>query len=353
MAQFHNLTIKDITKNTANAVVISFLVPENLKSTFAFKAGQYITLKATIDGNDVRRDYSLCVSPKSNELKVVVKMVSEGVFSVFANTSLRVGDVLEVSKPNGRFVFLPNPSTQKTIVAFAAGSGITPIMSIAKTVLQEETHSKFVLVYGNKTPEDTIFYSQLLALQAEYGSRFDLQFMFSQNTIEGALFGRIDSATVNQFITNKYNNTPIDAFYICGPEAMIQTVRNTLADNTISDEVIFYELFKSSVSNHTKSDTPMVAKGKTQITIIVDDTENSFTMSQKDSVLDVALSQNIDVPYSCQGGVCSSCIARIKEGSATMRQNNILTDAELAEGLVLTCQAEPTTATLIIDYDDV
>lgn len=351
MSQFHKLTIKDIIKETANAVTLSFSIPENLKDTFTFKAGQYITLKATVNGEELRRDYSLCVSPNSGELKVAVKSVDGGTFSVYANQSLKAGDTLEISQPNGRFIFTPN-TTSKTIAAFAAGSGITPIMSIAKTLLEEEPNSKLVLVYGNKTPEDSIFYSELLALQLKYNDRFDIHFIFSQTDVENSLFGRIETSTVNYIVKNKYKDVTIDAFYLCGPEMMIKTIQNTLNDNGIKDDAIFYELFTTAVSNDS-SNTVSVAEGETQITITVDDEETSFTMSQKDSILEAALAKKIDAPYSCQGGVCSSCLARITEGSATMRQNNILTDAELAEGLVLTCQAHPTTPTIVVDYDDV
>jgi len=351
MAQFHKLVIKEILKVTSNAVTISFSIPENLKDVFTFKAGQYITLKAIVNGEELRRDYSLCVSPNSGELKVAVKKVDGGAFSVYANTNLKSEDTLEVSEPNGRFVFSPNTSS-KTVVAFTAGSGITPVMSIAKTLLEEEQNSKFVLVYGNKTPEDTIFHTELLALRSKYENRLDIHFIFSQTDVENSLFGRIDTSTVNYIVKNKYKDTTVDAFYLCGPEAMIKTVQTTLNDNGVKEESIFYELFTVPISDDN-SNTVSVAEGETQIKILVDDEETSFAMSQKDSILDAALAKKIDAPYSCQGGVCSSCLARITEGEATMRQNNILTDAELAEGLVLTCQAHPTTSTIVVDYDDV
>ncbi|RLD28169.1 MAG: flavodoxin reductase [Bacteroidetes bacterium] len=351
MSQFHKLTIKKINRETDKCVTISFNIPSALKKDFGFKAGQYITLKTEINGKEIRRDYSLCSSPKSGELKVAVKEVENGVFSKFANNTLKVGDDLEVATPNGRFVFEPNSSKSRTIVAFAAGSGITPIMSIAKTVLEEEPQSSFILVYGNKAPKDTIFYNEILTLQNKYPNRFNVQFVFSQSDEDNALFGRIEKSTVNYIIKNKYKNIVIDTFYLCGPEVMINNVSDVLIENGIDKNNIHFELF--TVSSSPESINEILTDGNTKITVIVDDDETTFTMSQKKTILEAALDNNIDAPYSCQGGICSTCVARLVEGEATMRQNNILTDDELAEGLILTCQAQPTTPVVIVDYDDV
>jgi len=274
MAKYNSLKINTINRETDKCVTLSFDIPDDLKKEYIFKAGQYITLKTTINGEEIRRDYSLCASPKSGTLKVAVKEVENGTFSKYANKDLKIGDGIEVSSPNGRFIFEPDTNKSRTVVAFAAGSGITPILSILKTVLEEEHSSKFVLV------------------------------LYSQAQEENALFGRIEKSTVNLIVKNRYKDTVIDSFYICGPEVMINTVKTVLVENNISEDNIHFELFT-------------------------------------------------DAPYSCQGGVCSSCIARISEGTATMRQNNILTDSEVAEGLVLTCQAHPTSSTLKVDYDDV
>ena len=351
MSQFHKLTIKDIHKETDKAVTISFNVPQDLKEIFVFKAGQYITLKTSVNGNEVRRDYSLCSSPKSGELKVAVKEVKDGTFSAYANRKLQIGDVLDVAPPKGHFVFEPNDSKTKNIAAFAAGSGITPVLSIIKCALEEEIYSKVILVYGNKTTKDTMFLNQLLELQHQYSERFSVQFVFSQAKEESAVFGRIEKNTVNLIVKNKYKHIVIDAFYLCGPEAMIHTVKDVLTEHNIDEKIIFYELFKAAKPTEIKQET--AETGKTKITIIVDDDEITFEMSQKNTILEAALDEDIDAPYSCQGGICSSCIARLTEGEATMRQNNILTDSELAEGLILTCQAQPTTPTIVVDYDDV
>ena len=351
MTQFHKLAIKEINKVTEQSVTISFDVPDTLKDTFTFNAGQYITLKTVINGDEIRRDYSICSSPKSGALKVAVKEVADGRFSKYANRELKTGDVLEVSAPNGRFIFEPDNTKTRTIVAFAAGSGITPIMSIVKTVLEEEPNSNLILVYGNKTPNDTIFYNELLDLQAKHHKRFNIQLVFSRSDEENALFGRIEKSTVNYIIKNKYKDLAIDAFYLCGPETMIDSISEVLIENGVKKDAIHFELF--TVSTPETKIVDSLFKGNTKVTVLVDDEEITFEMSQKQTILEAALAQNIDAPYSCQGGICSTCMARLTEGEAIMRQNNILTDSELEEGLILTCQAQPTTPTVVVDYDDV
>ena len=351
MAHFHTLSIKHILRQTDKCVTISFSVPEQLKQKFSFIAGQYITLKTVINGEEVRRDYSLCSSPKSGELTVAVKEVEHGTFSKYANNTLKEGDAIDVAEPQGRFTFTPDSSKTRTVADFAAGSGITPVLSIAKTVLEEEPNSTFILVYGNKTSKDTIFFDELLKLHQNYMDRFYIKFVFSQAQEPDALFGRIEKSTVNLIVKNKYKHTTIDAFYLCGPEAMIHTVKDVLTQNNISKDRVFFELFKVAKTEQAIENS--VNKGETEIKVIVDDEEETFVMSQSQTILEAALDKDIDAPYSCQGGICSSCIARITEGEATMRQNNILTDNEVAEGLVLTCQAHPTSSKIVVDYDDV
>ncbi|MEJ6791700.1 MAG: ferredoxin--NADP reductase [Lacinutrix sp.] len=351
MSQFHTLSINNITRQTNKCVTLSFTIPDQLKSNFHFIAGQYITLKTTIEGNEVLRDYSLCSSPKSGEITVAVKEVENGTFSKYANNALKEGDTLEVAEPQGRFMFKADASKTRTVAAFAAGSGITPVLSIAKTVLEEEPNSTFVLVYGNKTAKDTIFFEELLKLHHYYKERFDIKFIFSQSQEPDALFGRIEKSTVNLIVKNKYKHTIIDAFYLCGPEAMIHTVKDVLTENGIAEDTVFFELFKVTKTEQTIENA--INTGETEIKVIVDDEEETFVMPQSQTILEAALAKDLDAPYSCQGGICSSCIARITEGEATMRQNNILTDNEVAEGLVLTCQAHPTSSKIVVDYDDI
>ncbi|NND51946.1 MAG: ferredoxin--NADP reductase [Flavobacteriaceae bacterium] len=350
MSKFHQLPIASIEKETENAVSISFQVPEELRSIFRFKAGQYLTLKTFLNGEEVRRDYSICTHPESEMLKVVVKEVLGGKFSKYANNELKAGDILEVAPPNGRFVFEADASKNRTVLAFAAGSGITPVIGIVKTVLIEEPQSKIVLLYGNKTPKDTIFLDELNELSRKFEDRFQLKMIFSKANESNALFGRIESSSVN-YVVNSISDK-IDATYICGPEPMIHAVSETLQERGMKKEDIKYELFTPAKSTEEPKETKET-EGQTQVTVLVDDEEASFNMPRNKTILEVALDHNIDAPYSCQGGICSSCVARLKSGKVEMRQNNILTDGELAEGLILTCQSEPRTSEISVDYDDV
>ncbi|MFC7356121.1 2Fe-2S iron-sulfur cluster-binding protein [Jejudonia soesokkakensis] len=347
MSDFHSLTISEIKKETANAVSIAFTIPDNLKSSFEFKAGQYVTIKHMIDNKEVRRAYSICSSPNSGLLIVAVKKVEHGNFSIFANTQLKAGDTLDVMAPQGHFVL--TEASEKNYVAFAAGSGITPVLSIVKTALETNSHSKFLLIYGNQSIAETMFYDELMVLKKSYPERFLVEFIFSRRKEENSLFGRVEKSTVNFFLKNKYSETAFDEFYLCGPEPMIDMVSSVLKENGVNEKQIHFELFTTAeegllVENHD---------GKTEITITVDDDTETFIMEQTTSILEAALDHGIDAPYSCQGGICSTCIAKIVEGKAEMRKNQILTDGEIAEGLILTCQAHPTTSKLVVDYDDV
>lgn len=351
MAQFYTLQIKNIARETDKSVSVEFSVPKQLKDLFSFKAGQYITLKTIIDGAEIRRDYSLCSSPNSGELKVAIKEVGGGTFSSFANKVLKAGDTLEVAPPKGRFVFEPNDSEVKNIVAFAAGSGITPVLSIIKCALEKESRSKVVLVYGNKSAQETMFRNDLLELRNQYSTRFFIQFVLSQADKDDTLFGRIDRSTVNYVMKNKYKDMVFDTFYICGPKEMTHTIKNALIEQGILEGQIHYELFRTTEQLSDIGDKQV--SGKTKVIVMLDDEESTFEMSPEQSVLEAALEANLDAPYSCRGGICSTCMARLKEGEVKMRQNNILTDSEVAEGFILTCQSHPLTPTIYVDYDDI
>ncbi|WP_417356039.1 2Fe-2S iron-sulfur cluster-binding protein [Flavobacterium sp.] len=350
MSTFHSLTIKDIRRETPGAVSIAFEIPENLKNEYKFIAGQYINIKSVYNGEEYRKAYSICSSPNSNELRVAIKAVKNGGFSVFANEQLAVGDTLEVGIPEGKFTFEPKTDRQRNYAAFAAGSGITPVLSIIHSVLENEPESTFVLVYGNKTPEETIFHQYLHDLQQKYVGRLFIQMVYSQARAEDSLFGRIERSTVNFVLKNKHKEKEFSKFYLCGPEEMIKTVSEVLKENNVPEKSIKFELFTTPVEEN-KIDENL--EGQTKITVLVDDEETTFVMSQKMTILDAALKEGLDAPYSCQGGICSSCMARITSGTAEMRKNAILTDGEIAEGLILTCQAHPTSPEIHIDYDDI
>ncbi|WP_432412242.1 2Fe-2S iron-sulfur cluster-binding protein [Rasiella sp. SM2506] len=349
MSDFHSLRVAKVEKETPNSVSVAFEIPDHLKTTFTHKAGQYITIKYTTERGEIRRAYSIHSDPKSALLKIGIKKIEAGTFSVFAHTKLKEGDTLEVMKPEGKFVLEANASANNYYAAFVAGSGITPVLSIIETVLTQEPDSKFLLVYGNQSQLEAMFHSRLLELSREYPDRLLLEFIYSQTHEDNARFGRIDRSTVNYFLKNKFEFTTFDAFYLCGPEPMIDEVSSTLKENGINEKVIHFELFTTA----EKGLLLEPHEGDTTISITVDDETETFTMPKSTSVLEAALEKGMDAPYSCQGGICSTCIARITEGKAEMRKNQILTDSEIAEGLILTCQAHPTTATLSIDYDDV
>ncbi|WP_310379369.1 ferredoxin--NADP reductase [Flavobacterium sp.] len=353
MSSFLKLIIKEVKRETAAAVSILFNVPSELKPNYTFVAGQYLNLKLTLDGNEIRRAYSICSSPESGELRIAVKAVKGGEFSQFANSKLKAGDVLEVGNPEGRFVFEPQIDRQKNYAAFVAGSGITPVMAILKSVLKSEPKSTFVLVYGNKSPEETIFYHELHGLQSKYTGRLFVHYTFSQAQTDDSLFGRIEKSTVNYVLNNKHKETEFDKYFLCGPEEMINLVSAVLIGKNVAEKNIKFELFSTPTTNDSNPSVEKSHEGHTKITVLVDDEETTFEMSQKQTVLEAALKQGIDAPYSCQGGICSSCLARITSGTAVMKKNSILTDNEIAEGLILTCQAHPTSAEIFVNYDDV
>lgn len=349
MSSFYKLSIQEIKRETPQTVSVLFNIPLEFKDFYTFTAGQYVNLKLTLDGEEIRRAYSICSTPNSGELRIAIKEVKNGLFSKFANQKLAVGNILEVGTPEGKFTFEPNQDKQKNYLAFVAGSGITPVMSILKSVLIQEPKSSFVLVFGNKSPEETIFHNQLVELQQQYLGRFFVHFVYSQSKADDALFGRIDKSVVN-FVMNKHLGKEFSKFYLCGPEEMINIVSSVLKEKNVAEKDIKFELFSTS----TKENTIDVSKNDhTKITVIVDGDETTFEMSPKQTLLEAAIKQGIDAPYSCQGGICSSCLARVTKGTAEMKKNSILTDKEIAEGLILTCQAHPTSNEILVDYDDV
>ncbi len=346
MSKFVTLTIKKVIQETSSAVSLVFEVPVEMKSDFQFIPGQFITLKTTINGEELRRAYSLSSSPNDSDIKVSVKKIADGTFSIYANEHLKAGDSIEVMLPEGKFKLQPQPNKKLNYMAFAAGSGITPIMSMIKSVLTEEHDSKFVLIYGNKSSSETIFFKELLQLQSIYPNRLFLEFIYSRENADGALFGRIDKSTVNFAVKNKFKNIVFNDFFLCGPEAMIATVKEVLAENKVPNESIHFELFTTTETTNS-SET-----GHVTINVVLDDETDQIEADKSITILDNLLKADIDVPYSCKGGVCSSCICRVVEGKANMPVNNLLTDDEVEEGLVLACQAYAVSDSVKVDFDD-
>ncbi len=349
MADFHSLRVSQIRSLTPDSVAITLEIPKELAQTFVFTAGQYITIRKALKGKELRRAYSICSDPKRSNITIGIKKVDRGGFSDYANGKLKEGDTLDVMAPEGRFTFRPD-GKPRNIMAFAAGSGITPIMSIAKCVLDSHPDNKIALLYGNKSYADTMFYTDLVKLQLDYPDRFFLYFTLSQSKEEDSLFGRIDTSSINYVLKNKHKDLDFDDYYVCGPEPMIDLVMDHLKEEEVGEDRIHYELFTST---EISDELPVKPEGMTQVTVVLDDEEFELQMDRKNKVLDAVLKEQIDAPYSCQGGVCSTCIAKVIEGTAEMAKNQILTDGEIADGYILTCQAHPTSERLKVDFDDV
>jgi ring-1,2-phenylacetyl-CoA epoxidase subunit PaaE len=345
LAHFHSIVIKEIQQETLNSVVLTFNIPQNLKAHFSFKAGQYLTLQAKVGEDLLKRSYSICSSPSSGLLQVGVKAISKGVFSNYLNDALREGDSIEISKPEGRFVFKDsnNPSN---FCGLASGSGITPIMSIIQEVLASNPKNTFVLAYGNKSKACTMFHEKIQQLKFDYKGRFFSYSIYSQENHSEAAYGRIDSSFI-RFVLKQHSDFSFKKIYLCGPEEMIKSSSQILEDDGYNKDNISFELFYSKPSSELTESSGAQAK------IHYDDEVFEITVPESVTILDAALQKNLDVPYSCQGGVCSSCIAKITSGTANMIQNNLLTDSEVEEGLVLTCQAVPSSKNITVDYDNV
>ena len=344
MKNSNHLVVSNIKQETVDSVVVSFKTEGEINSIYKFKAGQYLTLCSKIKGEQIKRSYSICSDPQSGKLQVGVKAIKNGVYSNYINDALRVGDTIEVSFPEGRFILDKSPANY---LAFAAGSGITPIISIASDELRKNSSSIFVLGYGNKTLGSTMFKDSLSALKKEFKGRFFVYNIYSQENNPDSFFGRIDSGFINQ-VLKQHSSIDFEKVLLCGPEKMIQSATELLKGKSFNENQILFELFYSKASEKTT-----VSSKNSKATIIYDDETLSLEVPENMTILDAALQKNIDVPYSCQGGVCSSCIAKVSSGSASMLQNNILTDSEIEEGLVLTCQAVPKTQEITVDFDDV
>jgi len=353
MGRFHSLRIQEIKRETPDTVSICFEVPDNLKEDFKFIAGQYLTIRTNINGKEVRRSYSLCSAPSSGEWRVAVKQIPNGVFSTYANTVLKAGEHLDVSVPEGKFILQTEASNRNFYGAFVAGSGITPVLSMIKSVLNNEPNSTFVLLYGNKNPEYTIFHDELNQLAKDNFGRLFVYYTYSQANEKDALFGRIDAEKISYVLKNKHKGATFTDFFLCGPEEMINLVTHELQENHVQKGKIHYELFTASESTAAPVATSGEFNGVAQVTVLLDDEETTITVKENETLLDAALKAGLDAPYSCQGGVCSSCVCIVTEGKTQMLKNAILTDSEIEEGLTLSCQAVPRSAVIKIDFDEV
>ncbi len=353
--KFHSLQIADVRKETEDTVSIAFEVPTALKSDYSFLPGQYLTLKAIINGADTRRSYSLCSAPFENEWRVAVKQVENGVFSTYANASLKAGDTMEVMTPTGNFCLKPDANAKKTYALFAAGSGITPILSIAKTALKEEPNSEVNLFYGNKNFNSIIFREEVEALKNSYMNRLRVVHILSRESLGNQIQkGRINKEKCDDLFKAFLANDTIDAVYVCGPEEMILGVKDSMLANGVDEKAIHFELFTTPGVKKTADVAPSTeAAIASNVSIILDgDTIDLALNSDGETILDAAQRAGADLPFACKGGVCCTCKAKIMEGTAKMDVNYALEKDEVEAGYILTCQAHPTSEKLIVSFDE-
>jgi ring-1,2-phenylacetyl-CoA epoxidase subunit PaaE len=356
MSKFHPLTIAQVRNETRDTIAVTFAVPPELRDSFRFQQGQHLTLRAKIGNEDVRRSYSICSAVQDGALRVAIKRTHGGLFSGWANDTLRAGHTLEVMPPMGHFNVPLDAANHKHYLAFAAGSGITPVLSIIKTTLAAEPHSRFTLFYGNRASSSVIFRDELSDLKDTYMERLKLAYVMSREQQDIELFnGRITKEKAAQFLQHWVRAEDIDVAFICGPEDMMHGVSAALQEAGVPKTNIKIELFAASIPKHAHQPRATAAEAvhqHTEVTVIMDGNAASFTMEQdKESLLDAGLRAGLDMRYSCKGGVCSTCRCKVIEGKVDMDANYALEDYEIARGYVLSCQSFPTTAKVVIDFD--
>ncbi len=356
MATFHTLSVKDIYKETDDCSVITFNVPSELETEFKFRQGQHLTLKADINGEDVRRSYSLCSGPVDGEWKVAVKKILGGKFSSFVNDSLQAGDTLEVMAPSGTFGVEVSPEKAKNYLFFAAGSGITPVLSMVKAHLASEPNSTCKLFYVNKTAKSIIFKEELEQLRNQYFGRFEIYYFLTKERRDIELFnGRFDDEKMAVLSKTFIDIPDTDEVFLCGPEKMVEFVSNYLVEAGLPKDLIHFELFVKGLSDEDIARQERLAKQNvegTEVVIVDGGKEFEFTMTKEyDNILDAALGAGADLPFACKGGVCSTCKCEVLEGAVEMKINYALDDKEVSQNLVLSCQAVPTTDRVKVDFD--
>lgn len=353
---FHRIPVKEVKLVTHDCITVTFDVPAALQDTFRYEAGQSLTFRQQIGAEEVRRTYSLCSSPLENEWKVAIKKVEDGVFSGWAHSELKAGDIMEVMPPVGTFTLKTDPGHHHNYIAFAAGSGITPVLSLIKTTLAAEPNSSFTLVYGNRNRPSVIFFEELEALKNRYMERFSIIHILSRERTDTPLnAGRIDAAKLNELSALlDYQHT--DTFFLCGPEQMIFTVRDHLTALNIPAARIRFELFTTAGSRQTrvKKETAATAKGPvSHVTMKIDgrSIDLQIPLNSDLTLLDAALQEGADLPYACKGGMCCTCKAKLTEGEVQMDVHWGLEEEEVKKGFILTCQSHPKTEKITVDFD--
>jgi ring-1,2-phenylacetyl-CoA epoxidase subunit PaaE len=355
---FRPLAISDIRNETDECISLSFHIPGKWKEEFKFRAGQNITLRSLIGGEELRRSYSICSSPLENELRVAIKKLEGGKFSSHAYKHFKPAMTLDVLAPTGNFVLGLEASHHKHYVAFAAGSGITPVISLLKTILEEEPLSHFTLVYGNRNRNAVIFREELLDLKNKYPERFQLIPVFSREKMDASLFeGRIDAAKVELLFKNIIPFASDQEYLLCGPAGMIFAIRNWLIAQGVGEKKIHFELFSDpgetgSALNKISPEKKKSSEEKSKVTIRLDGISSNFEIPfEGPTILESAIQNGADLPYACRAGVCASCRAKLVEGKVSMDQNYALAEEELEEGFILACQSHPASEKIVIDFD--
>jgi ring-1,2-phenylacetyl-CoA epoxidase subunit PaaE len=355
MSQFHPLRIASCRNETRDAMVVTFDVPGELRETFRFVQGQHLTLRVNVNGKELRRSYSICSAPFEQSLRIAIKRVPDGLFSTWAHEYLKPGQTIDCMEPSGHFHVPLEPEVARHHVAFAAGSGITPVLSIVKATLAAEPRSHITLVYGNRASSTVLFREELADLKDRYMTRLNLVYILSREHQDIELFnGRIDRARCEQLFEHWIDTSTIDVAYICGPRSMMEDVSATLESRKIDKSRIKMELFSVGLPIGPRQPLPQTAAKQTQckVAVIQDGRRREFTVARDQrTVLDSALDQGIELPYSCKGGVCSTCRCKLTRGEVEMDCHYALEDYEVARGFILPCQSYTLTDELVLDYD--
>lgn len=360
-ATFHDLTVRRVDRLTDDAVAITFAVPEELREEFAFEPGQHLTLRATVDGEDLRRSYSCCISRaesrRRGEVRVASARVPGGAMSTWLNESVGPGDTLKVMTPLGSFVCPTDPTATKHHVAVAGGSGITPVLSLVTSVLEEEPGSRVTLIYGNRRTDTIMFLEELMDLKNRFPGRFSLFNVLSREKQDvDLLTGRIDREKFEEFLATFVPEDEVDEWYLCGPFGLVETVRQVLHERGADPHHVHHEIFHVDESGGI-APPPVVevdesAPAEAVVTVTLDGRTTTVPMpSRAESILDATLRERPDAPFSCTGGVCGTCRAKVVGGEVRMDRNYALEEDEVARGYRLMCQSHPVTDTVEIDYD--
>jgi ring-1,2-phenylacetyl-CoA epoxidase subunit PaaE len=352
--KFHPLSVREIRQETPDCVSVSLAIPAHLQTEFQFTPGQYLTLRTELNGEEVRRSYSICTAPNELDCRVAIKKVPDGRFSTFANDTLKLGDLLDVMPPQGKFTHVPDPTSSRIYVGLVAGSGITPVLSILKTVLSQEPTSQFLLFYGNRGFDHIIFREELEQLKNQFPNRLSVHHIFSRESMGNDLYqGYINAEKCQQFGRVFFQPKEVDTFFLCGPEEMIFACKETLEQLDVEPKRIKFELFASGGSKLPKKEVKKEEVIDASISVLQDGARFDFRLpSDGSTLLDAAMRAGADLPFSCKGGVCSTCKAKVLEGEVSMDLNYGLEPDEVAAGFVLTCQAHPKSDRVVISFDE-